>query len=207
MKTFLFSILFIGFTTLPLFATIDLYYTEDGRTIQSIRGYAINDDLTLTEQGDESWLISAGQQIGPNGYMVKQSKLTLGSLGKTKAAFIKINEAFLGIGHSKQFESTKDFSDVLYLLPDKTPLEPFYVKMRDGSEGQLFVAGENTESVGARILQGKLQNWISIIHLKYDIPKSSRSAATRPGQFAIRALAVSFSEDGLRQVIRDMRHP
>jgi hypothetical protein len=184
---------------------IELYYTEDGRKTEFIRGYPINSDLTLSEQGDESWLISVGQQIGPNGYIAKQSKLTLGNLGKKKAVFITMNEDFLGVGQGRRFEHPVGFNDVTYILPTPVALEPFYVKLRDGTEGSLFVAGDYTESLGEKTVQGKPELSIYIIHMKYDVPKSRRTASTRPKQFAIKAKAVSFNEQGIRQAIRDLR--
>lgn len=186
-------------------STIDVYFTEDGQKIQSIRGYPINEDLTLSQEGDESWLVSAGFQIGPNGYMAKQSRLTLGNLGKTKALFVRMSEAFTGIGSAKRFERAVPFEEIAFILPDAKALEPFYVKLRNGNEGQLFVAGDYTESQGERVIQGKPVNWISVIQLKYDMPVSSRTASTRPKQFAFKAQAVAFSEQGIKQAIRALR--
>lgn len=186
-------------------ATVDLYYTEDGRKIDFIRGYPINADLTLSEQGDESWLISVGQQIGPNGFISKQNKLTLGNLGKKKAVFNQMNEDFLGFGQGKRFERSLGFNGVSYILPTPVALEPYYVKLLDGTEGELFVAGDYTESLGEKIIQGKPELCIYIIRMKYDIPRSQRTAATRPQQFAIKAKAVSFSESGIRQAVKALR--
>jgi hypothetical protein len=185
--------------------TIDLYYSEDGKTIQSIQGYFINKDLTIVEEGDISWLVVVGQRIGPNGYMVKRSKLTLGPLGKTDAVFIEMSENFLGFGHGRRYERSLDFNEIAYIIPDPKAFEPFHVKLLDGDEGELFVAGDYTESPGAKKIQGKEVNDLFIIKLKYDIPRSQRTPNTRPKQYGIRAKVISFSEQGLRKALRRLR--
>jgi len=137
--------------------------------------------------------------------MVKQSKFTLGTLGKIKALFIEMSENFLGFGHGRRFERAIDFNEIAYIVPDPKPFEPLHVYLMDGSEGELFVAGDYTESTGERMIGDKKVNAILIIKLKYDIPKSKRTPTTRPRQYGIKAKAVSFSEQGLRKALRRLR--
>lgn len=184
--------------------SVDLYYTEDGKTVKTIRGTPINDNFTLSPEGDESWLLIAGLKVGPNGYVPKDSKFQLGTLGKSRSLFQIMNADFLGYGHSKQAERIISISDIAYILPDSDPFQPLHVTLMDDLEGQLFAAGDYTESTGSRVIQGKAVNEISIIRLKYDIPKSQRGVDTRPGQFGIKAKAVAFSESGLRKALRKL---
>jgi hypothetical protein len=190
------------FAAVSFARTVDLYYTEDGRTVKMIRGFNINDNFTLAPEGDESWLLIAAQKIGPNGYTPKDAKLTLGTLGKTHSLFQVQNADFLGFGRSKRFERAVGFSDISYIIPDPKPFEPLHLMLNDGTDGQLFVAGEFTESTGSRIIQGKPVNDLSVIRLKYDIPRSQRGVDTRPQQFGLKAKAVAFTESGLRKAMR-----
>jgi hypothetical protein len=199
-------VLFLALLACAILArNIDLYYTEDDNTVKSIRGFFINDNFTLSTEGDESWLVMVGQKIGPNGYTPKESKLQLGTLGKTRSLFQVMNEDFLGFGHSKRFERSLSFGDIAYILPNPQPFEPLHVVLTDGTDGELFVAGTYTESAGGRVIQDKIVNDITIIRLKYDIPKSQRTMDSRPTQYGIRAKAVAFSENGLRKAIRALQ--
>jgi hypothetical protein len=206
MKNF---ILLTAILAAALFArNIDLYYTDDGRTVKAIHGFFINDNFTLSQDGDESWLIVAGQKIGPNGYVPKESKIQLGTFGKSHALFQLMNEDFLGFGHSKHFEKTVSVSAISYILPDPTAFEPLHVSLMDGTDGELFVAGDYTESTGSKVVRENLVNEISIIQLKYDIPRSQRGVDTRPQQLGIKAKAVAFTESGLRKamgILADMQ--
>lgn len=184
--------------------TIDLYYTEDGRTVKVIRGTNINDNFTLAPEGDESWLLLAGQKIGPNGYVPADNKLTLGSLGKSKSPFTVLNEDFLGIGHSRVFERAVAFPDIAYILPNPEPLQPHFLFLNNNTDGELFIASQPSESTGKKLLGNKEVNAFSIIHLKYNIPRSQRGPSTLPIQTGIKALAVAFSENGLRRAMREL---
>jgi hypothetical protein len=202
MKTISFC-LFVLFVCAASFArTVDLFYTEDGKNTKIIRGFFINDNFTLAPEGDESWLLIGGQKIGPNGYTPKESKLQFGGFGKTYSLFQVMTDDFLGYGHNKRLDRTLNINDIAYILPDPTAYEPLHVFLNDGIEGQLFVAGDYTESTGARVIQGKPSNDISIIWLKYDISRNQRGPDTRPKQFGLKAKAVSFSETGLRRAMR-----
>jgi hypothetical protein len=198
------STLFFCAVLLPAY-TVDLYYTEDGRTVKSLRGYFIQKDLTLVDEGEESWLVVIGQQIGPNGYMAKQSRLTLGALGKKQAFFIESTEAFLGFGHGRRYERPVKFEDIAYILPNKDAIQPAHVVLKDGATGELFVAGEYTECTGEKVIRGKKINTLTVVRLKYDVPKSERTPATRPRQYGIKVKAISFSESGLRKALRKLR--
>lgn len=202
MKTLFIAIAFLA--ALLSARTVDLYYTEDGRTVKFIRGTFINDNFTLSPEGDESWLLLVGQKIGPNGYVPSDNKLTLGSLGKSKSPFAVQNEDFLGVGHARNFERAVAFTDIAYLLPNPEPLQPHFVFLNNNSDGELFVAGQLTESTGKRILAGKEVNTFSIIHLKYNVPRSQRGPATLPIQSGVKAIAAAFSENGLRRAMREL---
>lgn len=180
---------------------IDLYYTEDGKSIKSLRGFPMNSDFSIAENGDESWLVMVGQKIGPNGFMGKENKFTIGSLGKSKSIFTVAQEQFLGLGNELTLTRPIEFQDILYILPDAVALAPFIVKLKTGESGTLFVASQPTESPGERIIADKSINDITIIHLKYDIPRHQRTTATLPKHFGIKAMAVSFSEQGIKQAI------
>jgi len=192
--------------SLGLANVIELFYTEDGEKISSIRGFNINRDLTLIETADESWLIAAGYQIGPNGYMAKQSKLTLGGFGK-KAALFNVSDNFLGLGQNRRYERPIVLSDIAYILPNPKPFEPLLVTLVDGREGELFVAGDYTECVGQKKIGQKIESNIFIVKLKYNVPKSQRKHTTRPQQLGIKAKAISFSERALRKAIRRGKIP
>lgn len=181
---------------------VDLYYTEDGKTVKMLRGYPLNSDFTIADPGDESWLIFVGQRIGPNGFMGRDNKLTLGSLGKSKSVFTVSQEDFLGIGKGISFSRSVPFQEIDYILPDTISLAPFNVALRNGERGTLFVANQPSESPGARVVGEKVINDITIIHLKYDVPKSKRGPSVLPKQLGIKALAVAFSENGIRQAMR-----
>jgi len=201
MKTISLSLFVLFICAVSWARTVDLFYTEDGKSVKIIRGFAINDNFTLSPDGDESWLLIAGQKIGPNGYTAKESKVQFGGFGKTYSQFQVVSDDFLGYGHNKRFERTLNINDIAYILPDPTAFEPLHVVLIDGVEGQLFVSGDYTESTGARIIQGKPVNDISIIHLKYDISRSQRRPDTRPQQFGLKTKAVAFSETGLRRAM------
>jgi hypothetical protein len=191
------------FTALSVPARIvTLYYTEDGQNVLSINGYEITEDLTLNPDGDESWLVIVGQKFGPNGYLPKDSKLSLGTLGKTHSLFMPLQEPFLGIGVSRTFDHPINFDDIAYVVPDTAAFGPFHVFMTDGTHGDFFVNGEYTESAGAKVIQNKLVNELYIIRLKYNKPKSQRGPGDRPDQIGIRALGFSFSESALKKAIR-----
>jgi hypothetical protein len=180
--------------------TVDLYYSEDGKTVKSIHGFFINDNFTISTEGDESWLVVAGQKIGPNGYTPKESKLQLGEFGKSHSLFQLMTEDFLGYGHNKRFERTLSINDIAYVLPDSVPYQPLHVYLNTGAmDGQLFVSGDFTESTGKRVVLDKVVSEISIIRLKYDIPRSQRGPDTRPQQFGIKAKVIAFTETGLRR--------
>jgi hypothetical protein len=192
--------------TMVLFMTvssrpIELYYTEDGKSVKMLRGYPLNSDFTIDEQGDESWLVFVGHRIGPNGYMGRENKLTLGTLGKSKSVFTVSQEDFVGLGKGLTFSQPVQLQDISYILPDSITLAPFFVQLRNGEYGTLFVANQPTESPGARVVGEKVVNDITIIHLKYDIPKSKRGPSVLPKQLGIKALAIGFSEHGIRQAI------
>jgi hypothetical protein len=184
--------------------TIELFYTKDGKTIESIRGVDINSDYTLSAEGDQSWLVNVSEKIGPNGFVPKESKLTLGSLGKNRSQFFVQPENFLGFGHARKSERTINFDDITWIVPDTQAFEPYHVMLTDGSEGDLFVNNDYTESSGQKIVAGKPDNSFVIINLKYDVPASQRTPTTRPQQLGIKARAISFSEMGLRKAIRKL---
>jgi hypothetical protein len=193
--------------TMVIFAAVssrpvELYYTEDGKSVKMLRGYPLNSDFTIDEQGDESWLIYVGHRVGPNGYMGRENKLTLGTLGKSKSVFTVSQEDFIGFGKGLTFAQTVPLQDISYILPDSVTLAPFFVQLRNGESGTLFVANQPTESPGARVVGEKVVNDITIIHLKYDVPKSKRGPSVLPKQLGIKALAVGFSEHGVRQAIK-----
>jgi hypothetical protein len=183
---------------------IDLYYTEDGKNVKMLRGFPLNSDFTIDEQGDESWLIFVGHRIGPNGYMGRENKLTLGTLGKSKSVFTVSQEDFTGLGKGLTFFQSVQLQDIAYILPDSVTLAPFHLQLRNGEKGTLFVANQPTESPGARVVGDKVMNDITIIHLKYDVPKSKRGPSVLPKQMGIKALAVGFSENGIRQAMSDL---
>ncbi len=108
---------------------------------------------------------------------------------------------FLGFGRSKRFERTISFTDISYILPDEKAFEPLHVELNDGLKGELFVAGDYTESTGSRVVNGRVVNEISIIRLKYE-SRSQRGVDTKPLQYGIKAKAVAFSESGLRKAMR-----
>jgi len=199
---------FLTFMTLVAMANsrpIDLYYTEDCKSVKLLRGFPLNSDFTIAEEGDESWLIYVGHRIGPNGYMGREKKLTFGTLGKSKSVFTVSQEDFTGIGKGLSFSQSIPLQDISYILSDSISLAPFFVQLRSGETGTLFVANQPTESPGARIVGDKIVNDITIIHLKYDVPKSKRGPAVLPKQIGIKALAVGFSENGVRQAISVLR--
>src|SRR3989339_309529 len=181
---------------------VTLYYTEDGQNIEAINGYPINDDLSLSPDGDESWLVLVGQKFGPNGYLPKDSKLQLGALGKTRSLFMLLQEPFLGIGQATRYEQPIDWEDIAYVVPDTQASMPFHVLLSNGTTGEFFVNSEYTESPGAKLIQGKINNDLYIIKLKYNIPKSERRAGDRPDQIGIKAKAFSFSEQALKKAVR-----
>jgi len=184
--------------------TVDLFYTEDGRTVKSLKGFFLNDNYTIVPEGDDSWLLLVGQKVGPNGYTTKDSKLTLGTLGKSRSLFTLSSDDFLGFGHGRQFDRAINISQIAYIYPDTQALQPVHVVLNDGTTGELFVAGDYTESQGQRIIQGKVVNGLSVIKLHYDIPKSQRGANTMPSQIGFKAKAVSFSDQGVRRAMREI---
>jgi len=201
------SILFIVLTLAIILSarTVELFYSEDGKTIQSLRGVDINDDYTISPEGDQSWVFSVGQKVGPNGYVPKDAKLTLGNLGKTKSPYIVQGDDFLGFGHYRTFEHSIKFDDIAWIIPDTQAFEPVHVVLSDGTEGELFVAGDYTESPGRKIVAGQPDNSLILVQFKYDVPASQRTPTTRPQQYGIKAKVISFSEQGLRRALRKIR--
>ncbi|MFH0921527.1 MAG: hypothetical protein V1913_14340 [Fibrobacterota bacterium] len=200
-QTFFFALALTAFVSAR---TIELFYTEDGKTLQSLRGVSINEDYTLSNEGDQSWLVNVGQKFGPNGYVPKESRLTLGTLGKSRSLFITQSDDFLGFGHGRRFEHAIKFDDIAWIVPDTQAFAPLHVMLTDGTDGDLFVASDYTESPGRKLIAGKPDNSIVIIQMKYNVPASQRTPSTMPQQFGIKARAVSFSEQGLRRALRKL---
>jgi hypothetical protein len=174
------------------------------RTVKSIRGIDINADFTLSTEGDQSWLAVVGQKIGPNGYVPKENRLTLGTLGKSRSPFQPQTDAFLGFGHYRTFERAIAFDDIAWIVPDTQVLAPFAVMLNDGTEGNLFVGTEYTESPGLKIIAGRPDNSFIVIQLNYKVPVSERTPSMRPEQSGLRVKAISFSETGLRRALRKL---
>lgn len=200
------TIAFLSLLAMLAFAgrTIDLYYTDDGKNVKTIRGYFINDDLTLDPDGDQSWLVIVGQKFGPNGYLPKDSKL---QIGKSHASFIALENQILGIGQGHTFERSLAFEDIDYIVPDPVSFEPFHVYLNDGTKGQLFVNGEYTESPAPKVIRGDTVYQFNIINLKYSVAKSNRGPQTRPDQIGVPTRAISFSEQALKKAIRYEKLP
>jgi hypothetical protein len=184
------NILFLlGMGVAGLQAQVLLYYTEDGKEFKFIKGYLFDSRMQITGAGRESWLVQAGYQFSPNGY-IPGGQLRVGN-----PQFVPAGDGFLGFGgDERHFDRSIRFADIDYLLPETEYGKPLRVALVSGERGFLFVSSNYLQVFNESYKDAPPEDHRILLYLYRQM--SGRKEDVQRSGFKVRAVA--FTEIGLK---------